>query len=33
MENFFARSAALRPSKPKPGFWEQLRASLRRKER
>jgi hypothetical protein len=32
-DSFFARFAALRPSKPKtPACWEQLRASLRRKE-
>jgi len=31
-QNFSSRSAALRPNKPKPGLWEQLRASLRRKE-
>jgi hypothetical protein len=31
-EILYARSAALRPRKPKPGFWEQLRAGLRRKE-
>jgi hypothetical protein len=32
-ELFFARFAALRPSKPKtPACWEQLRAGLRRKE-